>query len=387
MSSCWACGAGLPAPFYEVESVPVSSCVLLPSRDAALEYPTGDLALSMCSRCGFIQNTRFAAERVDYTQPYEESQAFSPTYRDFARALAAGLVERYDLVGRTVFEIGCGKADFLALICELGNNRGLGIDPAFDSSRLDTTADVKVIKGFFDAETTHLTGDFIVCRHTLEHLDRVEEFLSLVRESAVRTEGAGVYFEVPDVRRVLREGAFWDVYYEHCSYFTIETLTHLFRSVGFDVESAKLGFDDQYVLLEAFPASDTQPVHRPASVISGLESDVATFIDRVSARTSRWRSTLEEASKAGLAVAIWGASSKGVAFLNALGITSEVAFAVDINPFKQGRFLPRTGHEIMAPTALTELALDLVIAMNPIYVEEIRSMLERLGLNPRILAV
>ena len=71
-------------------------------------------------------------------------------------------------------------------------------------------------------------------------------------------------------------------------------------------------------------------------------------------------------------VAIWGAGSKGVAFLTTLGVRSEVAFAVDINPHKHGFFMPGTGHEVVGPERLREAPPDVVVVMNPIYVEEIR---------------
>ena len=32
-----------------------------------------------------------------------------------------------------------------------------------------------------------------------------------------------MFFQVPDMSRVLRDLAFWDIYYEHCSYFTVIT--------------------------------------------------------------------------------------------------------------------------------------------------------------------
>ena len=58
--------------------------------------------------------------------------------------------------------------------------------------------------------------------------------------------------------------------------------------------------------------------------------------------------------------------------------------AVDINPHKQGYFMPGTGHEVLAPETLVERGIDVVVVMNPIYVEEIRSQLAGLGLNPEI---
>ena len=44
-----------------------------------------------------------------------------------------------------------------------------------------------------------------------------------------------MFFELPDVMRELCEGAFWDLYYEHCTYFSCGSLARLFRATGFEV--------------------------------------------------------------------------------------------------------------------------------------------------------
>jgi len=60
---------------------------------------------------------------------------------------------------------------------------------------------------------------------------------------------------------------------------------------------------------------------------------------------------------------------------------------VDINPFKQGRFMPGTGQEVTAPAALAANPPELVIAMNPIYTPEIQVELDRMGLKSELVAL
>ena len=121
--------------FYEVVRVPTNSCLLVEDRARALDFPTGDIALAVCNACGFIFNAAWDAQRTVYSDQYEETQGFSATFNTFNRALAEELVNRYDIRDKTVLEIGCGKGEFLSLICELGNNRGIGYDPSFVPER------------------------------------------------------------------------------------------------------------------------------------------------------------------------------------------------------------------------------------------------------------
>ena len=60
---------------------------------------------------------------------------------------------------------------------------------------------------------------------------------------------------------------------------------------------------------------------------------------------------------------------------------------IDINTFKQGKYLPGTGHEVIAPETLKDNPPDTVIVMNPIYLPEIGSQLKAMGLDVELVAV
>ncbi len=362
--------------------------MLLPSREEAITWPVGDLRLVFCPACGFIQNELFDPNLIDYTQPYEESQAFSATFSRFASGLASRLVDTYNIHHKDVFEIGCGKGDFLELVCELGGNRGLGIDPAFTVGRLETSADVVVLNQFFSEHTTHYTGDLISCIHTLEHIQPVGNFVNLIRESAEQRSGSIVFIEVPDTMRVLSEGAFWDIYYEHCSYFTLGSLGRLMRASGFDLLALQTGYNDQYLLVEATLSGTGTPGRFAGEAdLDRVAKQVQQFANAARSSIQRWVRRLEEAAAAGERVVVWAASSKGVSFLTTLDAGTTVSHVVDINPYKHGKFMPGTGQEIVPPEALRDLRPDLVIVMNPIYLDEIRADLDRLELAPDVVTV
>ena len=76
-----------------------------------------------------------------------------------------------------------------------------------------------------------------------------------------------------------------------------------------------------------------------------------------------------------------------MAFLNTLGTTEDIQYAVDINPFKHGTFLAGTGQECVSPEFLKEYQPDLVVAMNPVYLDEIGRDLHAMGLHPELTAV
>ena len=82
-----------------------------------------------------MSNTAYDASLQEYCSNCEESQGFSPTFNAFAKKLAQTWIDRYQIRNKTILEIGCGKGEFLVLMCDLGDNRGIGIDPSYQPHR------------------------------------------------------------------------------------------------------------------------------------------------------------------------------------------------------------------------------------------------------------
>jgi SAM-dependent methyltransferase len=384
--SCGACGANRSSleVVHTQSDVPVHSNLLLGTREAALDFPTGTMQLAVCTACGFLANADHDPAMEAYSADQEESQGCSPRFRQFSSALAQRLVEQHGLRGRPVIEIGCGKAEFLAELIEAGAATGIGIDPLARADRVDAER-LQLRAERLGPQHVGLPAAAIVCRHTLEHIWRPASFLARVRALA---EGAGtdpvVFFEVPDVGRVLREGAFWDVYYEHCGYFTPGSLGRTFRRAGFGVTGLELAYDDQYVWLEARLDGG-----RDFDLEDGVDDIVTAARDygaRLDEVVAHWQRVIGDADGD---VAVWGGGSKAVAFLSTLGAEAagRVASVVDINPHKQGKFLAGSGHPVIGPDDLVARPPSLVIAMNPVYVEEITADLRRRSIGAPVVAV
>lgn len=388
--TCPNCFQGKLEIFYEVCRVPVHSVLLMETRQVAVSYPKGDIALGFCPECGFISNTLFDASVHEYSGNYEETQGFSPTFRAFHQRLAESLIEKYGLRQKKIVEIGCGKGEFLSLICELGDNQGIGFDPAFVADRNPAAegVDVTFVADFYSEKYAHVGADFFCCKMTLEHIPDTANFVRTVRRAVGDRRDSVVFFQVPDARRVLRDLAFWDIYYEHCSYFSAGSLARVFREAGFEVLETWTDYDDQYLMISARPAVEPQPASELERETPRLvKEDIEYFVNQQAERIDSWRREIAGLQEAGRRAVVWGSGSKGVAFLSALGGGEEIEYVVDINPFRQGKFMAGTGQEIVAPSFLAEYKPDVAIAMNPIYRQEIQDDLERLGLPTVVQAV
>jgi 2-polyprenyl-3-methyl-5-hydroxy-6-metoxy-1,4-benzoquinol methylase len=388
---CPNCGGMGMERFYHVDGVPVHSLNLVPDVERALKYPRGVLDLGCCHRCGFIANTAFSDAIKQGVESYEESQGFSPTFVAFAKRISERLVRDYKLGDKTVLEIGCGKGEFLAAMVEQGAGRGVGIDPAFVPGRLESSARdrLEFHAELYDANSPDYKADFIMCRHTLEHIPDTLDFLTMIRKHIGDRPNVHLFIDVPEVSRILREGAYWDIFHEHCSYFSRPSLEVLFRRAGFEMVETWLDFNNQYLLMvgraTGVTTDDRAETKRDIdSIVQGAH----TFESVTGPTIRRWHDTIYRGAAAGTRIAIWGSGSKCVGFLSVLGAptTAEIGCVVDINPHRHGQYMPGLHQQIVAPSELVNYNPDLVIIMNPIYIDEITKNLNTMGLHPEVVA-
>lgn len=372
MAACPACGHGPMRPFLALDALPVFCNVLWPTRAQALAAPRGDIRLAFCDACTMIRNVAFDPELVRYGPRYENSLHFSPAFQAFARALANRLIERYDLRGKDVVDIGCGRGDFLAMLCEGTGNRGVGYDPGAPVE--SRGGNPVLVRGVYAGEP----ADFIVCRHVLEHLADPHALVASLASEAT------TYFEVPDGGYMLREVAIWDVIYEHASYFTAPALERLFAVRGLGALDLGSAFCGQYLWIEAGRQAARPRERRAADDLPRLADAFGAACTR---KVAAWSARLRELRAAGRTVALWGAGSKGVTFLNAVDGGEAVEHVIDLNVRKHGRHVPGTGQEISGPESAGETRPDVVLAMNRLYADEIRSRLAAEGVPAEVLAV
>jgi len=377
--ACPCCGHA-PAFAYALERIPAQSTLLVDSRDAALAFPSASLALYVCEACGFGFNADFDPSRVDYSQGYEDNQLASPTFASYAEALIERWQTDYGMCHADVVEVGCGQGNFLKLVCERTASRGLGFDPAL--SKWTAGADVKLRAQVFDHDAV-TQADFILCRHTLEHVPDVRALLGQIRTVCVRNPEAVVLLEVPDFDRILSDAAYWDVYHEHCAYFTGHALTTLLQSLGFDVLRCERTYAGQYLVVEARLARSAGPATQTDGQAEYREP-IERFATRCREKIDHWRRRTSDAKQHGQTVVLWGSGSKAVGFLSALADSAMISAVVDINPARQGQYMPGFSMPIVAPEALRTIRPDLLVVMNPIYEDEIAGDVRALSLDCRI---
>jgi hypothetical protein len=390
---CSLCGSSGLLVFYEMVSVPASCNLLWTSKEEAINCPKGNIKLAFCSSCTFIANYALEPEKNQYGHLYDNSLFYSQHFQNFAKKLAANLTQRYDLHNKTIVEVGCGKVDFLSLFCELGGNIGLRFNPAQlegkDESR-STDNLAESIPRFHNKLNQDRKIDFVFSYHELEHLNYPKGFLGVLRQIIGHSKHARVFFAVPNALKAFEEGDFTDVIYEHVSYFTVPSLFYLFSSCGFNIdqvsESKKEIFDSIYI--DATPKIPTKLSFKPnfKTEASEIKHCITLFAAKSAKTIEEYSSRVKQLLNKGKRVVLWGAGARGVTLLNILK-DPRIEYAIDINPRKQGKYVPGTGQKIVEPKFLLDYQPDYIILANPAYENEIRQIINRLQINPRFILI
>lgn len=388
--SCPVCGSGATRTLLDIRDVPVMCNVQWPTFEAARAAPSGDIELRLCSHCGHLYNGAFDPDKVEYVGDYDNALHHSPRFRDYAGDLARALVRRYDLAGKTVVEIGCGNGYFLNLLHELAGIRGHGFDPGYrpgnDATR---TQDVTMTADEYSERYAGIEADFVVCRHVLEHVREPRLFLERLGAMHEGKGGVAVYFEVPSILYTLEDEGIWDLIYEHCSYYSPQSLRAVFERAGFEVRDTRLDYGNQFLGIEAVTPGESAKEEREdrSDELEGLLALGERFGRSYRDKVAHWKDWMNGDGREPGDAVLWGAGSKGVTFLNVVDRQGAIRYAVDLNPKKQGTFVAGTGQEIVGPEFLKELRPAHVVLTNSLYLEEVRRMLSELDVDAQVTCV
>lgn len=329
---------------YTANQLPVFQNRMYASEEDARNCPLGDVRLVEDLNSGLVYNAAFRSELVVYDQHYQNEQAVSAKFRAHLEEVAA-IVER-GLGRNALIEVACGKGYFLEMLAKRGCEI-TGFDPAYEGSN-------PAIEKRYFAAGTGVVGQGLILRHVLEHVVEPLAFLAQLREA---NQGAGiVYIEVPCFDWICEQGAWFDIFYEHVNYFRLSDFARMFGVVH---KSGHL-FGGQYIYVVA----DLDSLRAPGYDESERVRLPATF----GPREKHIQTDHDQA-------VIWGGASKGVIFaLQRMRGGSPISTVIDINPAKQGKYLPATGLRVESPNEVLPRLSDgtTIYVMNSNYLDEIR---------------
>jgi SAM-dependent methyltransferase len=381
-SACPGCNSRSVAGQFHLPRQPVVLNYRFASPSEASNVDRKDVDLAQCANCGLVYNATFDPASVHYDHNYDNRQCFSPAFLEYLDELATGLVARHRLEGGRILEVGCGKGDFLKLICDRASAEGLGYDTTYEGPAVAPEGRVRFHQEYVTPAGIRGKFNALICRHVIEHVAGIGEFLGELRAMAKAAGDPVVVLETPSFEWIAAHGCFWDLFYEHCNYSSQPCLSYLSRRAGFNIVNHSLVFGGQYQLLELALSHETLRAPEAPGILPN--TDLGEFTGRMTAAREDLERRLMRAG-ADRGWAIWGAGAKGVALVNQLRIEPP-QFVIDSNPSKQNSVIPGSSVRIKSPDDPEVLDVSVILVANPNYFAEVRSMLLAKGFRNNLIS-
>jgi SAM-dependent methyltransferase len=373
VSACRLCGAPLEHVVADLGMSPVANDFLR-EEDLGRMEPYYPLCALVCAQCLLVQLEAFEPPERIFSDEYAYFSSYSQGWLDHARRYTDAVVERFGLDAKSkVVEIASNDGYLLQYFVERGIPV-LGVEPTANTAAAAITKGVPTEVRFFgvdaakDLRAEH-TADLIAANNVLAHVPDLNDFVAglalLLAPEGVLT------IEFPHLLRLLEEAQFDTIYHEHFSYFSLLTASRALERHGltiFDVEELPThgGSLRIYAAHVPRPPGERVVALRERERAAGIE-ELATYLafaERVRREKREIVRFFAEQKDAGMSIAGYGAPAKGNTLLNYCGIGRDfIDYTVDLNPHKQGRYLPGTHIPIRDPDEIRRTRPDLVVIL------------------------
>jgi hypothetical protein len=377
MTRCRSCGGKLDGQFLSLGKTPLSNAFVTEEglHRGEIYYP---LNLYVCPNCLLVQ-----AE--DFENP---EHIFSADYAYFSSYSESWLKHCEDYVLKVIRGLGLDKN---SLVIEVASNDGyllqyfqqhnipvLGVEPAANTAEVAIKKGIPTERAFFNtvfAQTLKNSGfmaDLMIANNVLAHNPDLNDFVEGF-EVCLKPGGV-ITMEFPHLLQLVSQNQFDTIYHEHYSYFSLYAVKRLFAAHKLDIfRVEELPTHGGSLRIYAKRSDDpTGNIEESVSAVlekernSGLLSPDTYFAfgERVKKVKRALLEFLIEAKNSGKRIAAYGAPAKGNTLLNYCGIRTDfIDYTVDLNPFKQGKYLPGTNIPVYAPSKIMEDRPDYVLIL------------------------
>jgi SAM-dependent methyltransferase len=374
---CRHCNSDLSLSLVDLGSAPPSNAYL---TKATLSVPEKwfPLRVSVCQQCWLVQTEDFADAHEMFDAEYAYFSGFSSSWVAHGELYISNMVSRFNLgADSLVVEVATNDGSLLQY-AKLRGIGSLGVEPTASTAAAARAKGLEIVEEFFGLQLAQKLvkqgkqADLTAANNVLAHVPDINDFVSgfaaLLKPQGVST------FEFPHLLKLMAENQFDTIYHEHFSYLSLTSVQRIFAVNGltvFDVEEHPTHGGSLRVFAQR---SDTgkHPLSPRVKSLLDVEQqaglNTAAYYTGFQSKTDKVKDDflgfLLEAKSKGKVVVGYGAAAKGNTLMNYAGIRPDLlSFVVDLNPAKQGKFMPGSRIPIVDESHLKNIKPDYVVIL------------------------
>lgn len=272
--------------------------------------------------------------------------------------------------GNTVIDIGGNDGSLLLKFRERNPDlKYINIDASQSFIEINKQAGIEYINKFFDENFEFPEGaDFIISTNVFQHTFPIRSFVKGVYKIL---KDNGIWcLEFPYLLTTLLNDNYDQIYHEHVYYYLLQNIVELLSQEGLKVLNVSF-FDIHSGTLRVISVKESDPRIPDYSINSFLNLEklltdeyYIQWGERTHIKIKKFKEFIEDLYNKKAKIACFGAAAKGCVFLNTCNLDyKKLMYIIDDTPFKQGKFVPGTGLEIVSREVLKKDKIDYMIIL------------------------
>jgi len=363
---CFSCGNSDFELILDYGRTPLADRLLTKEQ---LDEPeiTAPLELVFCPDCKLVQITESVSPEILFFKDYPYFSSVSPALLEHFRKSAEAIIRSRKLDSKSlVIEAASNDGYMLKNFVKMGIPV-LGIDPAQGPAETANKAGIPTMCTFFNMDLANKLkkegrmADVILANNVLAHVPDLNGFVEGIK--TILKDTAMAVFEVHYVGDLVDHREFDTVYHQHLCYFSATALDNLFRRHGL--------FLNKVERIATYGGSLRLFVEHHENVSESVRSLMAEeskkginridyyldFANQAYEMKESLVKLLRDLKQEGKTIVAYGAAAKATTFLSYCGLGKDLLeYIVDMNKFKQGRYMGGN-HLLIQPT--TKLIEDM----------------------------